>query len=374
MMREIITSETKLISLLPENRLATKPSPQLLTAAAEWSELVWNTALALGPITLSEAEIEAATELNRKPVFVCGTHRSGTTLVRDLLDNHPSLSVLPSEGTFITNIEPWLKRAHKKQHKEIVGKEWLRRLMNPSNQPPYWLLGRTIKTYSPYVQFARSFMAWWDLLEKKHENSFWPLTAVMLSYAKPGNRTIQPLYWVDKTPTNERFLKRLWQEFPEAKIIHIVRDPVAILSSRKKMESWSDVRTFVREIQCSFKVAAKQAVKKDDRYLLVNYEALCAQPENITRQLAGFLGIEYTSSLLRPTVAGKISWVNTSFHQSMQGGKILQPENIHREVLVTPQEQKMLSAYVGADAGKLGYESIPLSTLWNVFIRIKFGL
>jgi len=48
-------------------------------------------------------------ELNRtlgwlaRPVFICGHHRTATTLMRQLLDGHPELLVLPSEGTYLTS-------------------------------------------------------------------------------------------------------------------------------------------------------------------------------------------------------------------------------------------------------------------------------
>ena len=64
-----------------------------LARAREWSEAVWSEAERLGPFPISRKQITCGLDLASRPVFVCGVHRSGTTLVRDLLDGHPALAV-----------------------------------------------------------------------------------------------------------------------------------------------------------------------------------------------------------------------------------------------------------------------------------------
>ena len=94
-------------------------------------------------------QIARGLDLAGRPVFVCGVHRSGTTLVRDLLDGHPALAVLPSEGSFYTTHRDHLSAADRSTWRHIMGCEWCRRLANPINQLPYWLTGRGTATYSP---------------------------------------------------------------------------------------------------------------------------------------------------------------------------------------------------------------------------------
>src|SRR5271156_6389735 len=40
-----------------------------------------------------------------RPVFICGHHRSGTTLLQRLLDSHPQLVVVPGEGTLFSSFK-----------------------------------------------------------------------------------------------------------------------------------------------------------------------------------------------------------------------------------------------------------------------------
>src|SRR5436190_19798716 len=153
MLSTIIETERHLNSLLPRSRKEQNPTAALLASAEIWSQSVWNMAEGLGAMPLSEEQVNEGYKLAQNPVFICGVHRSGTTLTRDLLDGHPHLVVLPSEGTYYTNLEVKVHARPVNEQASFLGKEWLRRLANPINQPPYWLLGRSAETGSPYVNF-----------------------------------------------------------------------------------------------------------------------------------------------------------------------------------------------------------------------------
>src|SRR5471032_2795610 len=105
MLKELIERENHLNTLLPPQRLETSPSPELIRAAIDWSQAVWAAADKAGPMVLSEDELNKGLKLSQRRVYICGVHRSGTTLLRNLLDGHPELLVLPSEGRYFTNLE-----------------------------------------------------------------------------------------------------------------------------------------------------------------------------------------------------------------------------------------------------------------------------
>ena len=299
-------------------------APSWHGAAVGWSAAVWSAAEAVGPAELAEAEIERGLAIAQRPVFLCGTHRSGTTLLRDLLDAHPQLIVLPSEGTFYTNLERRLSRLPRDQQVCEMGQEWLRRLANPNSQAPFWLLGRSTFDYSPYVEFGRQLLAWWSVLRDRsqRQRSLWPLTAVALAFGSVCGASDLPstvTMWAEKTPTNERFLRQLWQEFPSAKVIQMVRRPEAVLASHKAIFPgpwrpsrataavyWNLARTYRAAWQHRRNASA-------DRYRLVRYEDLVANPEEIARQLARFLGIGLVATSTLPTVVGMAATRNSSF-------------------------------------------------------------
>jgi hypothetical protein len=364
---EIVKAEEAFNALLPVSRLQQSAPAVLINAARVWSDTVWAAAKKREPIFLSKQQIAAGLSLARHPVFICGVHRSGTTLVRDILDDHPDLVVLPSEGTFYTNLEAKLTVIPLKKRMAYLGKEWLRRLANPINQPPYWLLERSDDKNSPYVDFACYVMAWWEVADKT--NPQWPHQAIMLAYACCQNK-LTAKAWVDKTPVNERYLKRIWDENLQAKIIQVIRNPVNVLSSRKKMEQAITARKAVADIELSFTVANQQLKNNDSRFLLIRYEDICNNTLQNIEQIAAFLNIAVSPQLFTPTVAGKLAQVNSSFTDSHPAGEIL---NLKQQVpILSKTDQQYLHACLGKLASQLGYEVNQLNFFYKYYLRLLY--
>lgn len=366
MIGRIIELECEFDRYLLSPRVAIDPSRAIAGAARRWSDAVWTAAEAEGPMALDPKLISLGVELARAPVFVCGAHRSGTTLVRDLLDAHPQLAVLPAEGTFFTNLERHLERRMLEQQPAFFGGEWLRRLANPIHQQPYWLLGRSSAERSPYIDFARCFMAWWPVARAYigPAASSWPLTAVALAYAQCAcglGSGSHLLHWVEKTPNNERFLARLRAEFPAARIIHVVRHPFAVLASHARAacnagERPVRVGPIATQLLRSYRVAiAQSAHAADAAYLLVRYEDLLASPSRKVERMAEFLGIAPLPILTQPTVAGVPAASNSSFRMDLAPGRIEAAARDWREVL-DGSERARLVAVLAESAAQLGYD------------------
>lgn len=371
MFAEIISAEERLNALLPLRRLEQSPPDGLMIAARAWSQLVWQQALEMGAIPLTNGDISKGNNLARHPVFICGVHRSGTTLVRDLLDGHPELIVLPSEGTFYTNLESKINALPANERMTFLGTEWLRRLVNPINQPPYWLLGRSSDTGSHYVDFTRYLMTWWVTVDQ--EDKQWPHIAIILAYAScTGNMGAK--FWVDKTPANERFLRRIWQEAPAARIIHVIRDPLATLASRKMMEPTITMREALLDLKISFRVAVEQSALNDKRFLLIRYEELCADSEDMVKSIASFLHIGATESLNQPTVASRPAQANSSFNKDAVPGKIIQASEHKQTTVLSSEEQELIAAYIGDLSGKLNYPLPQVGSFRKLYLKIKYRM
>ncbi|HTH68533.1 MAG TPA: sulfotransferase, partial [Rhodanobacter sp.] len=317
-----------------------------------------------------------------RPVFVFGVHRSGTTLVRDLLDHHPALSVLPAEGTMLTNFVWHLKRLRADDWQRFLGCEWLRRLANPINQQPYWLLGRSSAEGSPYVDFARALMAWWPLVETRlgPRTTSWPLVAIALAYAHctTGFRSASPLQrWVEKTPTNERFLARLMAEFPEAKLLHVVRHPYAVYASSRQVtrnsgRPPSDENRILHQMRLSYREAARRSVQPaPGSYLLVRYEDLLEDTAGSVHRMSSFLGIQALPVMMQPTANGIPTPSNSSFDSHEVAGRLNRRPADGASRALTRRDRERLSAMVADDAGKLGYPLAPLPALRRNLLRMR---
>jgi hypothetical protein len=354
-------------------------------AAARWAAAVWAAASEAGPVELGRDEVARGFDVARRPVFICGAHRSGTTLVRDMLDNHPALAVLPAEGTFFTNLESRLQRQPRIRWLQVLGCEWLCRLANPIHQAPYWLLGLSAANRSPYVDFARALMAWWPLAEQRMSPtvSSWPLVAVALAYAHctsgiGANSVLRR--WVEKTPTNERFLKQLRSEFPDAKLVHVVRHPFAVYASHKYEKQqmgrmFRNAKRVLRDLGMSYQVALeKSGNQESDQYLLIRYEDLLESTHTMVEKLAAFLKIEPLPILTQPTAAGLPAPSNSSFTTEAVPG-CLNSAHQRWTTTLTLADRERLTALVGESAALLGYELPPMAPwrarLFRVAARIS---
>jgi Sulfotransferase family len=364
----ILALEQQFDLRLARPRVIADDSLSMSLAAARWSAAVWAAAEAVGPSVLDSAEVARSLGVAHRPVFVFGPHRSGTTLVRDLLDSHPALAVLPSEGAFFTSMERRLRRLPPELWLSHLGCEWLRRLANPINQDPYWLLGRSTHESSPYVQFAHTLQAWWPLARQELASSSWPLVAVALAYAHSTRLSEKSVgrRWVEKTPANELFLRQLRTEFPQAQFIHVVRHPYAVYASHKQAarnggERFRNAGRILRHLRLSYRIAAEQSsCRASDQYLLVRYEDVIENRKDTIDRLAAFLGIERLPILMQPTAAGLPTTSNSSFAANGERGRV--DDAVHQKWidLLSRSECQYLTAAAGEDAIALGYDLAPV--------------
>lgn len=366
---------------LPATPVHTTPAASLLDAGRRWSAAVWAAAERAGPIDLPPETVAWGRALAARPVFVVGVHRSGTTLLRDLLDGHPALSVLPAEGTWPTRLRPKLQQLPEAERLPALGQEWLRRLANPVNQPPYWLLDRTAEDESPYVRFARALMAWHAAVDETAEG--WrPHLAVVLAYAwctRDASEEVR--WWVEKTPTNERHLAEMRRAFPGAKVLHIVREPLAVYASHRRLEesargAFAARREVLRNLAATYRLAIERTRRPRPEHRLLRYEELCAAPERVMGEVAAFLGIDPHPVLAQPTVAGMAARSNSVFADADDGAPdsgIRLPDPARAPALAA-EDRELVAACTGRLAEQLGYRIPPPPWPRALLLRTRMRL
>jgi hypothetical protein len=290
-----------------------------------------------------------------------------------LLDGHPALSVLPSEGSFLTALQARVAARPDHERCRFVTEEWLRRLVNPGGHR--WLLGRSDAAASPFVDFATVLMAWWSVLEATPSAgagprppvppSMRPLVAVALAYATISDRgRIRPQvqHWVDKTPTNELHLDRLLAAFPAGKVLLMVRDPRDVFASHKHLEErllgrFPSERWVLRNLSRSQAIAAARRTGVRS----VRYEDLVGDPEGTLHEVAAYLAIEFDAVLRHPTTAGEPSTPNSSFENRRTAAHAIIKGAVPP---LTAAEVGLVSAYAGEPARRLGY-ALPVLAAWH---------
>lgn len=136
----------------------------------------------------------------------------------------------------------------------------------------------------------------------------------------------------EQTPRNIFYASRLLDIYPGARIVHMIRDPRAVMASQKKRWRRRQLATVKLPFYHTIRVwanyhpttmsqlwrrATAQALKlqsdNPQRFLTVRFEDLLRDPEPTVRKVCEFLGIEFEPDMLH------VGQINSS-HQSSVGG------------------------------------------------------
>jgi hypothetical protein len=294
------------------------------------------------------------------PVFVCGHPKSGTTLVRALLDNHPELVVFPEETAFFRTIYPIVR-----DRKPTVGNLTLvRRLLLRSldEVPVPEIIEENSKAFPSNVQakdYAYLLMHYRaeELLKKVGNRHYGDsLCAAVLAYGqvyqKIGDRT---KYWVEKTPHNEQFVDIIFNWWPEARCIHVVRDPRDNYTAYSRKRSEMELFEFAEFWQASLRAGVQNlAAIGGERYLLIRYEDLLTSPEEMISKIVRFLQISDDPNLRYPTKGGKI-WEGNSMFADKFSAISTAPIGRYKKGL-SKKEVIRLETFLFDEMAEIGYE------------------
>jgi len=323
---------------------------RLQVAIAEFTAYLLRTT----PFQPFEPEVCILQEIERfrdNPIFICGPMKSGTTLMTQLLDGHPALMVIPGDSHYVNHSGRWSRTDF-----EAVATHWLQKLVNPTGKEPFWFLGRKRTVYDTFLRYLKHF------IEKTQEDIF--LCAVCALYT--ANRSLlspgKILFWVEKTPENERHAQALGQRFPNARFVQIIRDPLpnaASLLRAARAYGWeASTRDFSVLLHELFQVAQRNLRRLGaERYVVSRYEDLIANPHAAMARVASFCGIQFTDSLLVPTENGRPGTANSMYADRRVKGRILAEggSDRYRQELSASQTIEIVSRLYD-DALAFGYD------------------
>jgi len=275
----------------------------------------------------------------RPPFFIVGSDRSGTTLLRLILDR--AGPAIPPETMFLTDFEHVLHRGGLERHEESI--EFTRRVWA---HPRVQLWGIEGQPELPPKGLS-------------HDEAFrWAVEQPYLAYMRRDGKT----WWADKTPPHIDHVDLLARVFPGAKFVELVRDGRDVSLSMQGMpfggnNAWTTAK---RWAHCIREGERQRAARPDD-VLLVRYEDLVTQPEVEVRRVSEFLDIEYDEDMLHVerTDVSKLQhdqrgwfsnlWkgINTS---AMDKWRTKMPEHDQRLFLAAAGDELALHGY---DAGGL---------------------
>ncbi len=269
-----------------------------------------------------------------KPVFVSGTNRSGTTLMYALLATHPNLSM-------VRRTDMW--RYFYGQFGDLNQPENFERCLKTM------LSYKRIVNLKPDPERIRREL-------REGEASYGRLFALIHQHhAERDGKT----RWGDKSLHTEEYADQVFQEFPQARIIHLIRDPRDRYSSVLKRLKATSRRLGVDTVKwlASARAASHAAARYPDRFLIVRYETLAQKPEETLRQVCDFIGESYTAQMLTMSGAPRYhkEGANTSFEPVTPG--VISTRSIGRfRQVISPWEIVFIQTFAGRMMQEFGYE------------------
>ncbi len=108
--------------------------------------------------------------------------------------------------------------------------------------------------------------------------------------------------WAEKTTGNILHLDRILAHWPNARIVHIIRDPRDVFASFRRSQKYGGVEDYAH-LWCDY-LGRVEAFKAElplspGNFLELRYEALVRDPETEMRAVLGFLGEDWEDAVSR---------------------------------------------------------------------------
>jgi hypothetical protein len=271
------------------------------------------------------------------PFFLIGSGRSGTTLLRTIVNQHPEVCIPPeSHGALPNAVKQYYKG----------GENGWQRLVALSLGE--FLRHKNFRLWETDLQ--KNISELYELQNEKHS-----LTAIInyiyaeyIKKHKPGAKR-----WGDKTPFNTLRLKWVKKLYPKAKYIFVLRDPRAVASSFRKSEINPSLKESALRWRASIKAFEKLEKESKNNTMLIKYEDLVIEPEVIIRKVCVFLNIDFQTIMLSERRA--FSGDGTIAHHKNSQRKINSTSLDKWRKLLSKEEIKSIEAITGLLMIKYGY-------------------
>lgn len=249
------------------------------------------------------------------PVVILGPHKSGTSLLRSLLDGHPRLAVLAREPHFFersgTEVRYPLRPSSPQMTTHIQFGARVADALdveahdeNLYSDSPGW------RGYD-----SRIFGRLWSEREPTTAGVERYVTYLRCLWEAAGNAPIrQDQRPVDKSTEYVEFgsLLRFW--LSDVRILHVLRDPYATLVAIRRYHYQLGGAT--RWLLSAAEAIAQSFRSASDRrelrgFHVLRYEDLVVEPESTMRGVAEALGVGFDPLMLTPTCEGR-PWTGNS--------------------------------------------------------------
>jgi hypothetical protein len=296
---------------------------------------------------------------NRNYVFILGPHKSGSSLLRNLLDGHPDVFAIPIETHYFSISQRfWINYflwAERPRVKKTDPESFVKHIHTYSDVSAKYRDIERSDFIQPEKFRSYLFEHWPDAGNTKDEiiNYF---DAVYYSiHSTPIDKN---LVVAEKSVSNAENAIRLQKLFPNAKFIHLVRNPYDNLLSfrnyrRKQKSKFPSLRDLVESLKVNYYYLYKNQELIDNYYVL-KYEDLVTDTNNHMQAISKFLEIPFNDTLLMPTTNGAPWEGNSSQDKRFTG---ISKERIgHIDKQITKVEVEIINRLFDFILDDFGYQ------------------
>lgn len=291
-------------------------------------------------------------------IFVTGASRSGTTVLARLFGEHSQVFTL-HETHYFGDVCDLDGAASSRDIRDLamLGAKALAR-----HERGLW-------SGEPLASELDRARAAAECLPECERNAAGIFAAVTRQLASRAGKTLV----CEQTPRNIFYARRLLKLYPNARIIHIVRDPRAVLASQKNRWKMKHLGASHLPSQEIFRnrinyhpvtisnlwVAANRealALENESRFRLVRFEDLVAEPESTAHSLCQFAGLGFEPGMLDLPQWGSSNLSHSSDKRGISSDVMDQWKNV-----LTAAEIDICQRLTQSMMGRFSYEPIPRS-------------
>ena len=209
--------------------------------------------------------------------FIVGSPRSGTTLLRMMLDSHPQIAIPPETGFLPHTLTNLFGSDERRRHALMA------RLVNFPRRASGWQdFGLTPQLLLQELSGVTPF--------RLDEG----LRCFYRAYAARFGKT----RWGDKTPSYGAHMRVIEHLLPEARFIHIIRDGRDVALSLRTLwfSPGIDMRTLARKWRRDIGAIRNEA-SHCRWYLELRYESLVRDPQRTLKEVCAFIDIDYDADM-----------------------------------------------------------------------------
>lgn len=255
----------------------------------------------------------------RRMIFITGASRSGTTLLSFMLRRHPDVFGL-KELQFFGNA--WDPREPERRFSRQEAIEAVAAMLAHQE------LG--VLVHEVPARHRRSAQALVADLQEAAADPAQLFAAVVHRLAEGAGKSIP----CEQTPRYIFYARALLERYPAARMVHLVRDPRAVMASQKmrwrrrqlaaessrvplyeSLRVWVNYHPYTIARLWSRATAAATELREHPRFSLLRFEDLLLQPEHAVRRLCGRLQLDYDPRMLN------VGQVNSSHEPTVEGGR-----------------------------------------------------